>query len=181
MAVREIVTYGHPVLREPAQEVLKIDNEILDVVQDLKDTLASVQGLGLAAPQIGVNKQIFIADLSILNDRKHLTHKVVFINPKIISVSKQTDTDNEGCLSFPGVRGDVCRPFKVKMRGLIPSGAERIIDAKGLFARCLQHEYDHLHGKLFIDYFLERDRIENEMLIRSYLETNKKQLPNILE
>ena len=78
MAIQKIVTYGHPALRRPAQKVEEINEEILQIVQDLKDTLTHIGGLGLAAPQIGIEKQIFIADLSILNDKQYVANKIVF-------------------------------------------------------------------------------------------------------
>lgn len=181
MAVRDVVLYGHPFLRIPAEKVLEINGEILEVVQDLKDTLAKQRGIGLAAPQIGVNKQIFIADLSSMTDRKYAACKVIFINPEILSVSKAVETENEGCLSFPDMRGNVVRPFKVRMRGLIPSGAVRTIEATGLFARCLQHEFDHLHGRLFIDYFGDADKIKTVEECRRFLDISRQHYPEILE
>lgn len=181
MAVREVVIYGHPFLRTPAEKVTEINQEILDIVQDLKDTLTRQRGIGLAAPQIGINKQIFIADLSSMSDRKYAACKVIFINPEIISVSKACETENEGCLSFPDLRGNVERPFKVKMRGLIPSGATRTIEATGLYARCLQHEFDHLHGKLFIDYFGETDRAKSTAEVQRFLKMSGGKYPEIIK
>ncbi|MGL4388179.1 MAG: peptide deformylase [Brevinema sp.] len=181
MAIKPIVSYGHPALRLPAKEVEHIDEEILQIIEDLKDTLQDIGGLGLAAPQIGISKQIFIADLSIMQEARYAHQKVIFINPKIIFSSKKIETDHEGCLSFINVRGLVKRPFKIKITGFIPSGTQRTIEATGLFARCLQHEYDHLHGRLFIDYFNETDRANNEKCIQKYLMENKKHLPEIIE
>lgn len=181
MAIQTIVTYGHPALRIPASPVLQIDEEILQIIHDLKDTLYHVGGLGLAAPQIGISKQIFIADLTNLKERKYIGNKVVFINPEIIQQSKKLEADNEGCLSLIEVRGTVARPFKIKMKGLLPSGNIRIIEAKGLFARCLQHEFDHLYGRLFIDYFSDQDKEKNREFMNKYLEENKKNLPKIME
>ncbi|MGL4676241.1 MAG: peptide deformylase [Brevinema sp.] len=181
MAVQKIVTYGHPALRRPAQQILKIDDEVLSIIQDLKDTLQDIGGLGLAAPQIGIEKQIFIADLSLMKERRYAGCKAILINPKIIFSSKKTDVDNEGCLSLLTVRGYVERPFKIKIQGLIPTGACRTIEASGLYARVLQHEYDHLHGKLFFDHFTPEEYEKNKQLIQKYLEENKKNLPEILE
>lgn len=181
MAIQKIVSYGHPALRRPAQKVTKIDDEILQIIQDLKDTLKHIGGLGLAAPQIGIEKQIFIADLSLMDEKKYIGNKVTFINPKIIYSSKKIDIDKEGCLSLMDIRGYVSRPIKIKMKGLMPSGTIRTIDAFGYYARVLQHEYDHLHSKLFIDYFSPEDYKKNKDQINKYLEDNKKILPEILE
>ncbi len=181
MAIQPIVTYGHPALRLPAQPVKQIDDEVLQIIQDLKDTLADVGGLGLAAPQIGVQKQIFIVDLSIMKDRQYATSKVAFINPEIVLASKKMEIDSEGCLSLIEVRGNVERHFKIKMKGLLPTGVYRTIEATGLFARALQHEYDHLHSKLFFDYFNEDDLAKTKDIIQKYLDDNKKNLPEVLE
>jgi len=180
MAIQKIVSYGHPALRIPAAPILEINDEILSIIQDLKDTLYNIEGLGLAAPQIGISKQIFIADLTALNERKYIGNKVVFINPEIIYQSKKMESENEGCLSLIDVRGEVSRSIKIKMKGLIPNGTARTIEAVGLFACCLQHEYDHLYGKLFIDYFSDQDLEKNKYLINKYLEENKKILKNII-
>lgn len=181
MAIREIVTYGHPALRRPAQVVQQIDDETLQIIQDLKDTLNHIGGLGLAAPQIGIEKQIFIADLSIMKERQYASCKVSFINPEIIFASKKTEIDNEGCLSLIDVRGNVERPFKIKMKGLLPTGVYRTIDTSGLFARVLQHEFDHLHSRLFFDYFNEEELAQNKDIIQKYLEENRKKLQEVIE
>ncbi|MGL4394368.1 MAG: peptide deformylase [Brevinema sp.] len=181
MAIKPIVSYGHPALRLPAEEVTEINDEILQIIEDLKDTLKDIGGLGLAAPQIGISKQIFIADLSVMREPRYAHQKVVFINPKITFTSKKTDIDQEGCLSFPKVRGLVERPIKIKMTGLIPSGSTRTIETTGLFARCLQHEYDHLHGTLFIDHFNEHDTKISKSFVEELLAENKKNLPEIME
>ncbi len=181
MAVKTIVSYGHPALRIPAQKVEKIDDEILGIIEDLKDTLNYIGGLGLAAPQIGVQKQIFIADLSIMKERQYAGNKVAFINPEIVFSSKKTETDSEGCLSIMDIRANVERPFKIKMKGLIPSGVYRTIEATGLFARALQHEYDHLHGKLFIDYISKEEFDKNKAVLDKYIAEIKKNLPEVME
>ncbi|MGL5955495.1 MAG: peptide deformylase [Brevinema sp.] len=181
MAVQKIVTYGHPALRRPAQKILQIDEEVLTIIQDLKDTLQHIGGLGLAAPQIGIEKQIFIADLSLMQERRYAGCKAILINPEIVLSSKKTDIDNEGCLSLITVRGNVERSFKIKIRGLLPTGSYRTIETSGLYARVLQHEYDHLHGKLFFDYFTPEEYEKNKHLIYKYIEENKKNLPEILE
>lgn len=181
MAIREIVTYGHPALRRPALKVQQIDAEVLDIIQDLKDTLNHIGGLGLAAPQIGIEKQIFIADLSIMKERQFASCKVAFINPEIVFSSKKTEIDSEGCLSLIDVRGHVERSFKIKMKGLIPAGVYRTIDTSGLYARVLQHEFDHLHGRLFIDYFNEVELKQNKELIQKYLAENKQKLLETIE
>lgn len=147
MAVRPIVIYGDPVLREVSEEVEKFDQELKDLVSDMIDTLKDANGLGLAAVQIGVLKRVFIVDISALDITKKLT---VFINPEIIE-SDGTAEFEEGCLSFPGIYQKISRPSKVKVKAYDLEGEpfEMVID--GITARAILHEYDHLEGKLFIE------------------------------
>lgn len=148
MAERPIVIYGDPVLREVSQPVEQINQEIKDLVSDLIDTLKKAKGLGLSAVQIGVLKRIFIVDLSAVD----ITAKLrVFINPEILEKDGESEYE-EGCLSFPGMYQKIVRPSKVKVRALDLEGKPFELEATGLAARAIQHEYDHLEGKLFIDY-----------------------------
>ncbi|MEW6411976.1 MAG: peptide deformylase [Candidatus Zixiibacteriota bacterium] len=148
MAEQRIVIYGDPVLREESQEVENINQEIKDLVSDMIDTLKKARGLGLSAVQIGVLKRIFIVDLSAVD----ITAKLqVFINPEIIETSGESEYE-EGCLSFPGIYQKITRPARVKVRALDLDGQPFELEADGLAARAIQHEYDHLEGRLFIDY-----------------------------
>lgn len=173
------MTYGHLSLRHPAKKVEKLDQEIFDLIFDMNETMCSAQGIGIAAPQIGVDLQIFIVDLSLKDEIKYKNQKVVLINPEIINRSDKIISQEEGCLSFPGVSGSVPRPYKIKIKGLLPSGIYRTIEATDLFSRALQHEYDHLHGKLFIDHFNDIDLKKNDLLIQSFLEKNEKILEKV--
>ena len=148
MAVRPIVIYGDPVLREVSRKVDEINQEIKDLVSDLADTLKKANGLGLSAVQIGVLKRVFVVDLSAVDINESLR---VFINPEIIE-SSQAVTFEEGCLSFPGIYQKIERPAKVKVRAMDLTGETFELEAEGLAARAILHEYDHLEGKLFIDY-----------------------------
>jgi peptide deformylase len=149
VAERPIVLYGDPVLRDKAQPVEKIDREIKDLVADMIATLTKAKGLGLAAPQVGAEKRIFIIDISAIE----LTESMrVFINPEILETSGEVLME-EGCLSFPGIYQKIVRPEKVKIRATDIDGKEFTMRADGMLARAILHEYDHLEGKLFIDYF----------------------------
>lgn len=149
MAVRPIILYGDSVLRENSKPVEKIDQATKDLVADLIATLKNARGLGLAAPQIGEAVKIFIIDLSAID----LTESVrVFINPEIMETSGEILLE-EGCLSFPDIYQKIVRPEKVKIRATELDGEEFILEASGMLARALLHEYDHLEGKLFVDYF----------------------------
>lgn len=148
MATRDIVIYGDPVLREVAQPVEEIDQAIKNLVSDMVDTVKEAQGLGLAAPQVGVSKRIFVVDLSAVD----ITEKLhVFINPEILETLDEVEME-EGCLSFPGIYQKIVRPARVKVRATDIDGHRFEMAAEGLAARAILHEYDHLEGKLFIDY-----------------------------
>ena len=143
MALRNIRTVGDEVLRKRAKEV-KLFNQKLEVlIEDMVDTMYESNGVGLAAPQVGVLKRVFVIDVG--------EGVEVFINPEIIEVSEDTQKDIEGCLSIPGERGYVIRPQRVKVKTLTLEGKERLVEAEGLFARAICHENDHLNGQLYID------------------------------
>lgn len=161
MAVKKILTYGTPSLREPSKDVHKISKKIQEIVKDLLDTLYSQNGVGLAAPQIGENYRIFVIDTSSgdepLNPR-------VFINPKIIKKSGGF-VSNEGCLSFPEVYINVRRYENVTIKAQDSHGRPFLLEAKNgeLLAKAIQHEFDHLNGILFIDHTLNRFDTEKEL------------------
>ncbi len=148
MAERKIVIYGDPILREVSQPVGEIDREVKDLVSDLTDTLKKVRGLGLSAVQIGVLKRVFIVDLSAIDAHDTLR---VFINPEIVEAKGEVEME-EGCLSFPGLYLNIVRPSQVTVKATDLDGKQFEMEADGLLARAILHEYDHLEGKLFIDY-----------------------------
>lgn len=144
MAVRIIRTAGDPVLRETAKAVQKITPGIRVLLEDMAETMYSVQGVGLAAPQVGVGKRLIVVDV---RDEQGL---LKMINP-VITGREGRETDLEGCLSFPGIHGEVERDCRITLRALDAEGNELEICASGLLARALQHEIDHLDGVLFVD------------------------------
>jgi peptide deformylase len=141
--IRNIVLYGNPILRKVSEPVSKIEDH-LDLINDLKENLIHHSGLGLAAPQIWENVRI----VAVLSQEGE---PVIYVNPKIIYLSKEVVTDEEGCLSFPDVFGNVSRSVEVKVKALDENGNEIEVEAKDYYARAFQHEIDHLDGKLFID------------------------------
>lgn len=154
MAVRPIVLYGDPVLREKAKPVEKIDRNIKNLVADMIATLKHANGLGLAAPQVGESVRIFIIDISALE----LTESVrVFINPEILETSGEVLME-EGCLSFPGIFQKVTRPERALVRATDLDGKQFTLNTSGMLARAILHEFDHLEGKLFIDYITPLSR-----------------------
>lgn len=146
MAVRNIVKDGDEVLRKVCRPVEKFDEKLSDLIDDMFETMYKANGVGLAAPQIGILKRIAVIDIG---EGPH-----VFINPKIIDASGE-QTDTEGCLSCPGVWGTVSRPNFVTVEAYDKNGDRFILSASELFARAICHELDHLDGKLFKDFVIE--------------------------
>jgi len=143
MATLEIKKYPDPILRQKAQEVGEIADEIEKLKKDMAETMAKTGGAGLAAPQVGHLKRI----ITVQTDKDPLE----LINPKIIKKSRETEVVEEGCLSFPGLWLKIRRAKRVEVRARDKAGREVQIAAQGLQARALQHEIDHLDGILFID------------------------------
>jgi peptide deformylase len=148
VAERPIVIYGDPILREVSEPVEKVDREIKDLVAGMIATLKKAKGLGLAAVQVGVLKRLFVVDLSAVEMTEPLK---VFINPEVVASDGEVEME-EGCLSFPGLYQRIVRPAKVKIRATDLDGNRFEMTAQGLAARAILHEYDHLEGKLFVDY-----------------------------
>ena len=149
MAVKRVLKYGEKTLREPSKEIHKVSKKISDLVQDLLDTMYAQNGVGLAAPQIGVNLRVFVIDVSMNNEP---LNPIVFINPKIIKKSGAIESE-EGCLSFPEAYSKVKRYKNVMVKALDDKGRPFVLEAHdgSLLARAIQHETDHLNGVLFID------------------------------
>ena len=150
MAVKKVLQYGEKTLREPSKEVHKVSKKIQELVQDLLDTMYAKNGVGMAAPQIGVNYRVFVIDVS-KNDEP--LNPIVFINPKIIKKSGAICV-KEGCLSFPEAYVNVRRYSDVLVKALDINGRPFVLEAKNgeLLAYAIQHENDHLDGILFVDH-----------------------------
>jgi peptide deformylase len=145
MALRNLVIEGDPLLRKKSRTVDEITPRIIKLLDDMADTMYfENRGIGIAAPQVGVLRRVFIVDVGDEHG------KIEFINPEILETSG-SQTDNEGCLSVPGKTCPVTRAEYVKVKALDRDGNEFTIDGEGLLARCILHEYDHLEGILFID------------------------------
>lgn len=148
MAVRVIVKNPDPILREKAIEVKNINQNVIKLLDDMIETMYDAEGVGLAAPQVGVSKRVAVIDVGDENG------VIELINPVIISKSGE-QLGPEGCLSFPGLVGDVRRAQTCRVRALNRHGEEFELEGEGLLARAIQHEIDHLNGVLFVD-FVER-------------------------
>lgn len=173
MAIKKILRYGTPSLRQPSKEVHKISRKVKDLVKDLLDTLYAENGVGLAAPQIGENLRVFVIDTSTGDEP---LNPMVFINPKIIKKSGAF-ISNEGCLSFPEVYTDVRRYKNVMVKAQDSNGRSFVMEAKDgdLLTKAIQHENDHLDGILFIDHVRNRFEVEQELAKKHLppLEVNK--------
>ena len=145
MALRKIRTSEDPILAKPCKEVKEMNSRTDELIDDMFETMYDSNGVGLAAPQIGVLKRICVIDVTA--DR---SEPLVFINPRIIEESEETQTGYEGCLSLPGKSGVVTRPMHVKIRALDRKMNEFEMEAEGLLARAMEHEFDHLDGKMYM-------------------------------
>ena len=143
MSLLEIHVLGAPVLRQETQTVATVTDEVRRLVDDMFETMYAAGGIGLAAPQVGRRERLFVVDVD--------ESPLVFINPEIVG-RDGTAKGEEGCLSIPDIYGDVERPARVTVRAVDRDGAAFEVEADELLARCLQHELDHLHGRLFLDY-----------------------------
>ena len=152
-----IQTYGNPVLRQKAHPVGKIDTEVKQVCESMVEAMIRANGVGLAAPQIGVPKRIIVLDL---DGDFH-----ILINPELVETSGEEDESQEGCLSVPGVEALVVRKRRACVRGITLDGKETEVEGEGLIARALQHEIDHLNGILFIDHLSPARR---QSLLKEY-------------
>jgi len=155
----EIRIFGDPVLREKSTPVAVVDDGIRALGREMIEIMRRSEGCGLAAQQIGETRAICVIEVPAeydLNEdgqslNPELTMPVIMINPVITDLSKKTNSHEEGCLSFPGIRGSISRPVEIRVRFVDEQGANREMDVRGFTARVIQHEVDHLNGVLFID------------------------------
>ena len=164
MAVLEVVKYPDPRLREDTFDVGEIDDGIRELVRDLIDTMYSLNAAGIAAIQVGRLERIFIIDGKVATG-SDAADPLVFINPEVVETGKGHSISEEGCLSFPDVFVDVKRPTWAKLRATNIEGETFEADGDGLFGRALQHEHDHLTGKLMIDLvgMVKKEMIKRKM------------------
>ncbi len=157
MALLDILTVPNPVLKQVSTPVERVDDDLRRLMDDMLETMYEAPGIGLAAIQVGVPKQVIVMDLARQGEAPEPRY---FVNPEILWASEETAPYEEGCLSVPEVYDEVDRPARVKLKYLDYHGQEVIEDAEGLFAVCIQHEMDHLKGVLFIDHLsrLKRER-----------------------
>ena len=162
--ILEIVKIGEEVLREKCTPVKEFDSSFRMLTEAMLEELIEADGVGLAAPQVGISQRFFVVDI---RDGK----KYVFANPEIVETSIEEGPYEEGCLSIPGVYHDVVRPLKIKVQARDENGKLFNLSADGLLARVIQHEYDHLEGKLFVDHLNPEER---EKLLKAYEKKQKR-------
>ncbi len=161
MALLPILCFPDPKLHTVAKPVAAVDARIQTLIADMLETMYDAKGIGLAATQVDVHERLIVIDVSEERDEP-----MVLINPALVWNSPETHVNEEGCLSVPGIYDGVQRFDAIKVKALDGTGASRIVEADGLLAVCIQHEMDHLMGKVFVEYLspLKRDRIKKKML-----------------
>ena len=161
MAILNILRYPDPRLHKVAKPVTEFGERLNQLVADMAETMYDAPGVGLAASQVDVHEQVVVIDTTETHDELR-----VFVNPEITWASEEKQVYDEGCLSVPGIYDGVERPSRVKVRALDQKGEPFELEADGLLAVCIQHEMDHLMGKVFVEYLspLKRNRIKSKLL-----------------
>lgn len=161
MAVLEILRYPDPRLHRVAAPVAEFGEPLRELVRNMAETMYAAPGVGLAATQVNVHERVIVIDVSETKDQLR-----VFVNPRIVQASEASKVYEEGCLSVPGIYDEVERPDRIRVEALDEHGKPFSLEADGLLAVCLQHEIDHLDGKVFVQYLsrLKQNRIRAKML-----------------
>lgn len=167
MTVRPILIAPHPVLKRPAEAVGTVDAEVRQLMDDMLESMHAANGIGLAAPQLGVLKQVIVVDVA---GPEEPANPLCLADPEIVWGSPETVLGEEGCLSLPDQFADVVRSERIRVRFLDRDGARREMDANGILARCIQHEMDHLQGILFVDHL---SSLKRNIILRRLSKTRK--------
>ena len=180
----KIITLPNPILKKKSSPVDKVDSKIKKLMDEMLNTMYKAPGIGLAAPQIGINKRVIVIDTAprpglkryqeekIKKKEEIKPNPIQMANPEIIWVSEKKETDEEGCLSIPGIMGDVTRSSSCKVKYLDRNGESKKLRAKGLLSRCVQHEIDHINGILFIDHL---SKTKKDMILRKIKKLQKEE------
>jgi peptide deformylase len=169
MTLRPILTAPDPRLKALATEIAKVDGEIRNLIDDMLETMYEADGIGLAAVQIGIAKRVIVMDIDQKDGKKNPR---VFVNPKLLWVSEELASFEEGCLSVPDIWEEVQRPARIRGEYLDRNGHKQTLEADGLLADCLQHEMDHLEGVLFIDHL---SRLKRSIALRKLAKAKRLQ------
>ena len=157
MAILPILTTPNPILKKVAKDVTTIDDAICEQMDNMLDTMYHDNGIGLAAPQIGISNRVIVVDIEQTEERR-TKNPIFLINPNIIWQSGEMNIYEEGCLSVPNITASIERPKEIKLEYLDRNGKKQLLEANGLLATCIQHEIDHLDGILFIDHLSKLKR-----------------------
>jgi peptide deformylase len=169
MAKLDIVTLPDPILRKVSEPVERVDDELRRLADDMLETMYAAPGVGLAAVQVGVPRRLVVLDTA---KDEEPPRPLVLVNPVIVSVGAETRVHEEGCLSIPDVRVEIERPARVVVRYLDRAGADQELTAEGLLATAIQHEIDHLDGKLIIDFL---SRLKRDIIVRKFRKLAKEE------
>jgi peptide deformylase len=162
MAKRPIITLPDPILRQVSRPVERVDDDVRELVEDMFETMYAAPGVGLAAVQVGVPLRVIVLDAAEEGEERR---PLAMINPEILSFSEEKRVYEEGCLSIPEVRVEIERPASVHVRFLDLEGRQQELKADGLLATAIQHEIDHLNGRLIIDYL---SRLKRDIIVRKF-------------
>ncbi len=171
MTIRPLVYLPDTRLREPSKPIERVDDEVRKLVADMFETMHDADGLGLAAVQVGVHRRLVVLDVpapgdpETKDDEARKSNPLVLINPKILTLGDDRRTHEEGCLSIPEFRVDIERPASLRLAYTDESGQARELNASGLLATAIQHEIDHLDGKLIVDFL---SKLRRDIVIRKY-------------
>ena len=171
--IKKIIIEPDPLLRKKCKSLEKVDDEVKKLMNDMLETMYAAPGIGLAAVQVGILKRLIVIDISKNKEKKN---PIFLINPEIIFKSKNTSIYEEGCLSLPGHFAEIERPEECHIKYIDYEGKKKEMKANGLLATCIQHEIDHLNGKLFIDYL---SKLKKDMIIKKLVK-HKKELNKIV-
>ena len=167
MTIKPLIILPDPILRQVSRPIETVDGDVKKLADDMLETMYDAPGIGLPAIQIGVARRMLVLDVSKDGEDKQ---PLVFINPEVVASSAERSVYEEGCLSIPDYYAEVERPATITVRHLDREGKERLTEADGLLATCLQHEIDHLNGVLFIDHI---SKLKREMVIRKFTKAAK--------
>jgi peptide deformylase len=162
MSKLEIITLPNPILRKVSERIERVDDDLRRLADDMLEAMYEAPGIGLAAPQVGVSRRLIVLDVSEKEGEKN---PVVMVNPEIVRFADERRTYEEGCLSIPDVKVEIERPAGLTVRYLDRDGKLREVAADGLFATAIQHEIDHLDGRLIIDYL---SRLKRDIIVRRF-------------
>lgn len=171
MAKLEIITLPDPLLRKASAPVERVDSELLKLADEMLEAMYAAPGVGLAAVQVGVPRRLVVLDTSKDEDARS---PLVLVNPEIVSLGSEMRLHEEGCLSIPDVRVEIERPSVVTVRYLDREGKPQELTAEGLLATAIQHEVDHLNGKLIIDFL---SRLKRDIIVRKFRKQAKVEAP----